>query len=80
MASSIWLNACLQIKNQELQKADIKSQGLVSTLMTPEVTGSSTGLCGRTFLLTKKSPKCCQQLVWLFQSLTAEQNCNALLL
>ena len=46
MASSIQLNAHLQVKNGLLQKADIKSQGFVSTLMTPEVSGRDTNFLG----------------------------------
>lgn len=38
MASSIQLNALLQIKNQLLPKADIKRQGFESTVSAPEFT------------------------------------------
>lgn len=46
MASSIQLNAHLHVKNGLLQKTDIKSQGFVSTLMAPEVSGGETDFLG----------------------------------
>lgn len=44
MASSIQLNALLQIKNQLLPKADIKRQGFASTVSAPEFTHGNSDL------------------------------------